>query len=183
MNRFRKVSRLFAVGTTVATLVVAGLAPDTASAYRSNNSKWTDYGNKSWSGVSGGYIKGTSSNHIRGTSWATYCNLMTWKGYTKVYAPGASATTLTDYWSAGTPSSPSFSVPAGVSVSGSSDSATWKTTLTGSTQTHSYSTYPITFQVGALSWFYSVNHTASATRRVGTTTYNGPSYKHYEWVC
>jgi hypothetical protein len=174
---------MVAVAATLTTLFVGAIAPGTADAYRSNNSNWTDNGNEAWSGLTGGYIKGSSSNSIRGTSWLTYCNLMTWKGYTKLYAPGASATTLTDYWSAGTPSSPSFSVPAGVSVSGSTDSATWATTLSGTTQTHSYSTYPITFQVGSLSWFYSVNHTASATRRVGSTSYNGPSYKHYEWVC
>lgn len=178
-RRLRRLRRPALVGAVA--LGCLALAAPPASAYRSNNSRWTDYNNVAWSGLSGGYIRSNSENHLRGTSWAMYCNRMSWKGYTKLYAPGSAATTLHDYWSASTPGNIEFSIPPGVSASGSSDSATWRTTLSGTTQTHSYSTYPIQFTTGA--WFYSVNHSVSATRRVGSTTYNGPSFRRYETVC
>ena len=130
-------------------LLSAGVATN-ADAYRSNNSKWTDNNNVSWSGTTGGFVKATSNNHIRATSWARYCNLMTFSGTTSLSAPGSGTTTLTDYWSVGSPGTPSVSFPAGVSVGGGGSSATWSTNMSRTTQTHSYVSHPITFNAGSM---------------------------------
>ncbi len=172
--------RLIVTALIIVAVSTAGLS-DSASAYRSNNSKWTDSNYLEWTGLREGFITGISNNHLRGTSWRTYCNRMSWSGTTKIYAPGSAATTLIDYWSVGTPGDVSASVPAGVSIDAASKSATWETTIAGPRQAHSYKDYPVTFTVGY--WFWSTNHTASSTRMVGSTSYRGPSFQRYEWVC
>lgn len=162
--------------------ILTCLSSAPAGAYRTNNSSWNDYNFVWWSGVPNGQVSTSSNNYIRGTSWLTYCNRMSWSGYTYAYAPGATATYLSDYWSASTAGgSISFSVPPSVSVSGGSKSATWANEVGGDYNGHSYSSYPIQFTVGT--WFYSINHSVSSSRRVGGTGYNGPSYQRYEWVC
>lgn len=172
------------IRTIVIALVLAAtgtVLPTTAQAYRSNNSSWTDNDYSAWAGVSGGYVKGVSNNKLRGTGGLAYCNYMTWSGSTSVSAPGSTDTTLSDYWSVSAPGSVSVSVPAGVSVGGGGSSASWQTTVSGGSQSHIYTTYPINFKTST--WFYSINHSVSTSRRVGSNSYTGPSFKRYELVC
>ena len=161
---------LFAVGL--------GFAPP-ASAYRVNNSTWNDYNFVWWTGVPNGQVAANSDNNLRATAWFTTCNKMSWSGWSFAYAPGSSSTYLGDYWSASGLGSISFSVPP--SVGTTSSGATWGNSVGGDYNAHSYSSYPITFQIGT--WFYSINHSVSSMRYVGGLGYNGPSFQRYEWVC
>jgi hypothetical protein len=175
--RVARIARLAGAILGVAMFATAVIAQP-AWAYRSNNSRWTDYNYNSWGN---GYVTATSNNFIRGTSFLAYCNRMSFSGATQLSAPGSNATSLNDYFSVGTPGGVSVSFPAGVSVGGGSKSVSWSTQQGGSTQRHDYSGYPITFTTGT--WFYSVNHSVSSARLVGNTWYNGPSFTRYEWVC